>query len=78
MCYSALEHLLCVMSGSSKFTGIVGAKQMIVPLNKALSLKGLEINHALQSEEDFIECYRSTKKRIEFMESYSGLHVRHY
>ena len=42
MCYSALEHLLCVMSGSSKFTGIVGAKQMIVPLNKALSLKGLK------------------------------------
>ena len=67
-----------IMSGSSKFTGIVGAKQMIVPLNKALSLKGLEINHALQSEEDFIEGYRSTKKGIEFMESYSGLHARHY
>ena len=39
MCYSALEHLFCVMTGSSKFTGIVGAKQMIVPLNKALSVK---------------------------------------
>ena len=51
-----------VMSGSLKFTGIVGAKQMIVPLNKALSLKGLEINHTLQSEENFIECYRSMKK----------------
>ena len=67
-----------VMSGSLKFTGIVGAKQMIVPLNKALSLKGLEINHTLQSDENVIECYRSTKKRIELMESYSGLHVRYY
>ena len=51
---------------------------MIVPLNKALSLKGLEIKHTLQSEENFVECYRSTKKRVEFMESYSGLHVRYY
>ena len=59
MCYSALEHLLCVMSGTSKFTGIVGAKQMIVPLNKALSLKGLEINHALQSEEHFTDLRKS-------------------
>ena len=66
------------MSGSLKFTGIVGAKQMIVPLNKALSLKGLEIKHTLQSEENFVERYRSTKKRVEFMESYSGLHVRYY
>ena len=55
------------MSGSSKFTGIVEAKQMIVPLNKAPSLKGLEINHTLQSEQNFIECYRSTKKWNEFM-----------
>ena len=50
------------MSGSSKFTGIVEAKQMIVTLNKALSLKGLEINYTLQSEENFFERYRSTKK----------------
>ena len=42
------------MSGSLKFTGIVGAKQMIVLLNKALSLKGLEIKHTLQSEENFV------------------------
>ena len=37
-------------SDSSKFTGIVKAK------HKAPSLKGLEVNHTLQSEENFIEC----------------------
>ena len=48
------------MSDSSKFTGIVEAKQM----NHWTShrpLRVLEINHTLQSEENFIERFRSAK-----------------
>ena len=61
-----------VMSDSSKFTGIVEAKQM----NHWTShrpLRVLEINHTVQSEENFIECDPPAKKQIEFMELYSGL-----
>ena len=61
------------MSGSSGKVHGNRRGQANEPLNKAPSLEGLEITHTLQREENFIECYRSAKKRIKFIASYSGL-----
>ena len=69
MSYSALENLLCLVAQSSRES----PRPSKWIIEKGTFLRALEINRALQSEENFIECYRSAKKRIESMESYSGL-----
>ena len=64
MCYSALEHLLCQANDRTIEQGTV--------------LKGFRNESHFTKRRKRYRMLPINEKRVEFMQSYSGLHVRHY